>query len=235
MKGPQRGFRILLAHEESLFRELVKGVLTDDDLLVVGQARAGPEALARVEELRPDVLVVSVSLPGGDGIAITRSVKRLLPDCRVIVVNDFEEQDVLVEAVEAGANAFLTSSSTADDLIEAIRADAATVLVPPGTLPVLVTQLVERLHEQEETIDQISRLTPREQEILSYLVEGAGTTAIAESLTISPQTARTHIQNLLGKLGAHSRLQAVAMVRRNRRFEQLLKRRIPVRWSNSSQ
>jgi len=209
--------RILLAVEQSLFRDAVKVVLEGQpDLQVVAVAPDGLRAVAEAERTRPDVAVVDTSLLSCDGIRATLLIKANVPDCKVLVLSSEEDQPALVAAMEAGASGYITKGCPLSELIEATRAiHRGDTLIPPSMLGALLTGLIHRRREQDEALRRSSRLTRREREVLVLLAEGADNDAIARALVISPQTARTHIQNVLGKLGVHSRLEAAAFARQN--------------------
>jgi DNA-binding NarL/FixJ family response regulator len=227
---------ILLAHEEPLFRELLREVLElEPDLEVCGEAGDGLEAVAQAKVLTPDLALVSAHLPRGEGTRTMSAIKELLPECRVVLVNDREDQELLLAALEAGASGYLTKRSTSHDLIQAARSSAAGDIAVPGDMQTnLIVQLVDRLKERDEAIGYLSTLTAREKDVLALLFEGSGTDAIAQHLVISPETARTHIQNVLEKLGVHSRLEAVALVRKDVGLGRLLQARGPGGPSGSS-
>jgi DNA-binding NarL/FixJ family response regulator len=223
MEQPQRVL-VLLAHEEMLFRELIRRVLNrEQDLEVCAEAADVQEAISKASTLLPDVALVSARLPGGGGLRAMTTIRKLLPQCRVILASDDEDQSVLLAALEAGAAGYLTKRSSARDVVEAVRASAAGAIPVPNDMQTgLILHLVDRMKERDEAMEQLTMLTVREREVLALLVEGMGTDAMAAHMLISPETARTHVQNLLEKLGVHSRLEAVALVRKDVALERLL-------------
>jgi DNA-binding NarL/FixJ family response regulator len=215
--------RILLADEQSLFREAVRVVLTaESDLVVVGEAKDGLQAIAEAERTRPDVAMLDASLPNCDGIRATLLIKERVPECRILVLGDDENQDTLIDALSAGANGYLTKESPLSDLLAATRAlHRGETLIPPRMLGGLLARLIARQREQDMAIKRISKLSRREREVLGLLVDGSDNDRIAQALVISPETARTHIQNVLSKLGVHSRLEAAAFVVQNGLLDEL--------------
>ncbi|HXF74158.1 MAG TPA: response regulator transcription factor [Actinomycetota bacterium] len=209
-----RRVRILLADGHSLFREAVRVVLEGErDLRVVAEASDGPEALSAAERTRPDVALLDAGLPVCDGIETARMLRERTPDCAVVVVGANEDPDVLERALEAGARGFVSKGSPLSELLEVVRgACRGEVQVPRRMLGDLLGRLMRRRREQDDVLRRLSRLTRREREVLRLIAGGAGTEAIARALVISPQTARTHIQNILSKLQVHSRLEAAALV-----------------------
>jgi DNA-binding NarL/FixJ family response regulator len=215
--------RVLLADEQSLFREAVRVVLAREaDIEVVGEARDGLQAVAEVERFKPDVALLDANLPNCDGIHATLQITERVPTCRVILVTGQEDQRLLIDALEAGASGYLSKESPLVDLIEAVRAvHRGEVLVPPRMLGTLLRQLIKRRREHDDAVNRLANLTRREREVLALLAQGADNERIAQRLVISPETARTHVQNVLGKLQVHSRLEAAAFVRQNGLLEDL--------------
>jgi DNA-binding NarL/FixJ family response regulator len=211
------GVRVLLADAHSLFREALSSALAaEPDLAVVAEARDGLEAVAEAARSEPEVAVLDAELPNCDGVRATRLIRDRLPGCRVVVLAAEEDHDTLADAIQSGASGYLTKASPLTDLVEAIRAvHRGDTLVPARMLGGLLDRLVNRRHEQSSAVRRMGRLTPREKEVLSLLAEGGDNETIAQALVISPQTARTHIQNVLVKLGVHSRLEAAALAIQN--------------------
>jgi DNA-binding NarL/FixJ family response regulator len=206
--------RILLADEQALFREAVRLALEgEDDFEVVAEARDGFQAVAEAERTSPRVALLDALLPKSDGIQTAWLIRQRVPGCEIVIVSDREDYRVLEQALEAGARGFVTKSAAMSELLNVTRAvHRGETLVPSRMLGDLLGGLMRRRREQDEAFRRVSRLTRREREVLHLLVDGSGTEAIADALVISPQTARTHIQNILGKLGVHSRLEAAALV-----------------------
>lgn len=214
--------RILLADRHSLFRDAVRGALEgESDLQVVCDAETDLETIARAERTLPDVAVVESALMSFDGRP-TSVLAEHAPGCRIIVLTDAEDEDVLLQAVEAGAAGFLTKSAPLSVLVDAIRSVVrGDTVIPPHLLGGLLHRLVNQRALQDQARRHLQRLTRRERQVLALVAQGANSEAIAEELTISPQTARTHIQNVLSKLGVHSRLEAAALVTKHRILSEL--------------
>jgi DNA-binding NarL/FixJ family response regulator len=207
----------MLADGHSLFRDaLSTGLTAEPDLVVVGEARDGLEAVAEASRTEPHVVVLDADLPNGDGVRAAGMIRDRLPDCRIVILAAEEDPEVLTSAVEVGASAYLTKASPLSDLVEAIRSvHRGDTLVPAQMLGGLLERLIRRRKEQDEAVRRLGRLTAREREVLSLLAQGGDNDSIAQVLVISPQTARTHIQNVLVKLGVHSRLEAAALAIQN--------------------
>lgn len=208
--------RILLADAQSLFREAVRVVLEkQEDLEIVEEAHDGLDAVAKAERAVPDVALLDASLINCDGIRATALIHERVPDCRVILLTDDQDESTLVAAMEAGASGYITKMAPLDHLAKMVRAvHRGETAIPRGMVGSLVERLLRRREDHSDALMLVSRLTARELEVLTLLADGANNDVIAQELVISPQTARTHVQNVLKKLGVHSRLEAVAMVRR---------------------
>lgn len=215
--------RILLADEQSLFRDAVRAVFEGErDLEVVAEARDGLQAVAEAERTVPDVALLDASLSNCDGLRAASMIRERVPRCQVVILTGKEEPGVLELALKIGARGYLTKGSRLTELLDVTRAvHRGDTLVPRKMLGDLLGRLMRRRYEQDEVLERISRLTRRERDVLSLLAAGARTEAIAEALVISPQTARTHIQNILGKLGVHSRLEAAALVNQSGTLDEL--------------
>jgi DNA-binding NarL/FixJ family response regulator len=209
--------KVLIADEHSLFRQAVRSALeTEHDLTVVAEAADGLEAVEAAGMFAPDIALIDTDLPKCNGIDATRTVRERVPGCKVLVLSNHQDGAALFNAMQAGASGYLTKAIPLAKLIEAARAVLrGETIVPPAMLGDLLSQLVQTKEQQNDVIRRLSRLTRREREVLALLVEGADNDVVAQRLVISPETARTHIQNILGKLDVHSRLEALALVLRN--------------------
>jgi two-component system NarL family response regulator len=216
--------RVLLADEHALFREAVKMVLDGEpDITVVAEARDGLRAVSEAERLTPHVALIDAGLPNCDGVRATQLIGKRVASCRVLVLASGEDLNLLEAAIRAGARGFLTKERPLDELIAAARAlHRGETLVPPLMLGGLLARLTRRVREQDDAIRRIARLTRREKEVLALLAEGADNEGIAQRLVVSPQTARTHIQNVLSKLDVHSRLEAAMFVTQNALLDELV-------------
>jgi DNA-binding NarL/FixJ family response regulator len=215
---------VLIADEQSLFRQAVRIALeTEEDLTVVAEAGDGLEAIEAADRFSPHVALIDAELPKVNGISATRTLRERVPGCKVLVLSNHQDQAALFDAMQAGANGYLTKGIPLAKLIEAMRAVLrGETIVPPTMLGDLLSQLVQSKERQNEVLRRISRLTRREREVLALLVEGADNDLVAERLVISPETARTHIQNILSKLDVHSRLEALALVLRNNIVKEMI-------------
>jgi two-component system, NarL family, nitrate/nitrite response regulator NarL len=209
--------RLVIVDRQVLFRESVRLVLeSEPDFAVVGEAEHPLEGVAKAERSRPDVLLMEIGLPPNGAITAVSRIRERLPDCRILVLSRDPDVATLIDVLEAGANGYLGQNCPIADLIAGIRAVyEGEAYVPASMLKPLLEELIRGKGQQEQAVHRLSRLTNREREILVLLADGGDNRAIARALRISPQTARTHIQNILTKLGVHSRLEAAAFLTQN--------------------
>jgi len=181
-----------------------------DDLQLVGEAESGETAIQLCAEVLPDVILMDMALPVMDGATATRAIRQQFPQVQVIVLTSFKEGELIKNALEAGAIGYLLKDVSADELVGAIRAaHAGRATLSPEAAQALV-----------ETTNQPPApgltLTEREREVLALMIEGLNNTQIAGSLTVSPSTIKSHVSNILAKLGVASRTEAVTLALRNR-------------------
>jgi DNA-binding NarL/FixJ family response regulator len=207
--------RVGVADDQPLVREGLRALLDRaGDIEVVGEADSGPAAVALARRHRPDVLLMDLRMPGGDGITATRRIVED-PDLRavaVVVLTTFDTDRTVLDAVRAGASGFLLKDTGPDELRAAVRVVAAgEALLSPG-----VTRAVMRAAATTAPApgDRLAGLTDREREVLAEVGTGRDNREIAERLHISPATARTHVGRLLTKLGARDRANLVALAYR---------------------
>jgi DNA-binding NarL/FixJ family response regulator len=215
--------RVLIADEHGIFRDALRAALErEPDLELVGEAAEGAEVVATVERIRPDVAILSATLATYSGVRASCLIRERAPDCWIIVLGDVQDQRLLTDGLGCGASGYLTKDCSLEELVEAIRAVArGETLIPQVMLGPLLSDLLDRRRDHESALLKLGDLSPREREVLALVARGAKTSAIAEELFISPETARTHIQNILSKLDVHSRLEAAAFVIENGLLEHL--------------
>jgi DNA-binding NarL/FixJ family response regulator len=201
----------VIADDHLAFGEALEVVLAqEDDLQVIEVVTDGAAALRAVTDHDPDVVIMDVSMPGMDGIEATRKIRDEGLRTQVIVLSGTEDDLAMGRAVQAGARGFLSKTEAVGDLARAIRrAFRGDALNPEDEVNQSLTRL-RRRRAQEGNIEQrMGRLTPRELEILQRIADGETNAQIAAELQMSPNTLRTHTQNVLTKLGVHSKLDAI--------------------------
>ncbi|RFU22493.1 response regulator [Geodermatophilus marinus] len=203
--------RVLLADDDRLVRSGLRALLdAEDDLSVVGEAADGREAVARARELRPDVVVMDVRMPRVDGVAATREIMTWPRRPRVLVLTTFDLDEVVDDALGAGADGFLLKRSTPEQLIDGIRTvQAGDALVAPAVTRRLLAAHAAHRPPDREQLALAAALTERETEVLCALAEGLSNAEIAGQVWLSPETVKTHVKAILGKLGVRDRTQAV--------------------------
>ena len=194
--------RIVIADDHSVVRQGLRMFLgLDPELEVVGEATNGAEALRLARELRPDVVVMDLLMPVMNGIEATAAIRRELPDTEVLALTSVLEDASVVGAVRAGAIGYLLKDTQADALCQAIKAAAA------GQVQ-LTPKAAARLMQAISAPESPEALTERENEVLRLLAQGQSNKQIARSLHIAEKTVKTHVSNILSKLGVQSRTQA---------------------------
>lgn len=200
--------RILIADDHGVLRAGLRALLNaEPDLKVVGEAADGAETLRLAVQLRPHLVLLDISMPGPGGIQITRQLKELYSDCRVLILTVHEDESLLREAIRAGAAGYIIKRAVESELINAIHA------VWRGDLYVHPAMTRALLKEPAPTpppdAPSVEPLTPRESEVLRLIAQGYTSRQIGESLSISIRTVETHRTNLMGKLGLRSRVELV--------------------------
>jgi DNA-binding NarL/FixJ family response regulator len=205
--------RVVVADGRSIERAAMTALLADRfGLEVAAEAADVPALVEAVKRTVPDVSIVDAGLERGGGIQGCARVKFLDLATRVVVVTDDADADVLQEAVQAGADGYLTRRAEPDDFRAAVeRVAGGEPHIPTGMLGGLLRGLISYRRAEDAALERFSRLTPAERRVLALLVDGLGHDGIGAALHVSPHTARTHIQHLLRKLDVHSRLEAVTL------------------------
>jgi two-component system, NarL family, response regulator LiaR len=199
--------RIIVADDHPVVRDGLVAVLsTQPDIEVVGQASTGLEVVERATELRPDVILMDLEMPGIDGVEAIRRIRAVYP-AQVLVFTAFDTDERIVGAVQAGAQGYLLKGAPRNEIFNAIR-----VVSEGGSLlqPVVASRLLQHIsHRADEQANEA--LTERETEVLQLLAQGKTNKEIAAVLVISERTAKFHISSILGKLGAGNRTEAVSI------------------------
>lgn len=207
---PSNPIRVMLVDDHTMVRRgLATFLKVFDDLQLAGEAESGEAAIKLCAEVLPDVILMDMVMPIMDGATATRAIRQQFPQVQVIALTSFKEGELIKNALEAGAIGYLLKDVSADDLLRAIRSahagratlspEAAQSLVETANLP------------PPPGLD----LTERERDVLTLMIEGLSNTQIAGRLTVSPSTIKSHVSNILSKLGVASRTEAVTLALRN--------------------
>jgi DNA-binding NarL/FixJ family response regulator len=206
--------RVLVVDDQALVRAGFRMILTARGIEVVGEAGDGAEAVAAVRRLLPDVVLLDIRMPNMDGLEAARRILELAPGCRVIMLTTFDLDQYVYAALAVGASGFLLKDVTAEHLAAAVR------LVGTGDAllsPSITRRLVERFAAEQPpgrgaaTDRSLRELTPRELEVLGLLGLGLSNGELAERLTLSEATVKTHVARIFAKLGLRDRAQAVVV------------------------
>jgi DNA-binding NarL/FixJ family response regulator len=205
--------RVLLVDDQPLVRKALGMVITDaPDIEVVGEASSGDEAVRRCAELRPDVVVMDIRMPGMDGIEATRLITAGASPAHVVVLTTFDDDDYVYGALRAGAAGFLVKDMALDDILAAVRVVASgDGLIAPSVTRRLIKEFAGRPDAEPPREVTIEGITGREREVLTLVGRGLSNTEIAEELCLSVATAKTYLTRLLSKLNARDRVQLVIL------------------------
>ena len=214
MSSEPKRIRVLLVEDHQLLADALSALLSrEPDIEVIGIAGtvADTKTLARD---RLDVVLMDYHLPDGTGAEATRAIKARWPAARVVMVTALTDDETVLESIQAGADGYMTKDRAAEDVVNAVRAAHAGETLLPRSVIVEIARRVAAARERGDERRMVEPLTSRELEVLRALTEGLSTPDICGRLFIAPNTLRTHVQNIMGKLRVHSKLEAVAFALR---------------------
>lgn len=206
--------QILIADDHGVLRAGLRALLSSEkDLEIVGEAGSGEQALAMAQELKPDLILLDISLPDLSGIEVTRQLKEDRPGIRVLILTVHEDEGLLQEAIRAGAAGYIIKRAVESELIDAIRAvSRGDLYVHPAMTRVLLRDMAPTPSPKQPTVEMP---TPREIDVLRYIAQGYTNRQTAEALSISVRTVESHRANLMSKLGLNSRVELVRYAKEN--------------------
>jgi DNA-binding NarL/FixJ family response regulator len=202
----RRAIRLLLADDHRMLREGLRRSMDELGFTVVGEARNGAEAVDLAAAVQPDVVLMDVTMPDIDGVEATRQLKSRLPGTCVIMLTMHADQDILAEAIRAGANGYLVKDCSVDEIALAID---AVVTGETALSPRLAASMLAEVRRQDSAGQNDRIITPREEEVLQLIADGCSTPEVAEQLFISQKTVKNHLASIYQKLDARDRTQAV--------------------------
>lgn len=211
MDSSDASLRVVLADDHHFFREGLRDLLEDAGLSVVGEAKDGAEALVLAEELKPDLVVIDLSMSGAPGSEALRRIAAVSPQARTVVLTSSVVATELLDALQAGASAYVLKGVQADELIAGIRQTASShVVLSRAAIEALVIHAspLDSGEPQTQVDAAIPALTARERDVLRLIAEGADNAAIGLELSISRHTVKQHITNIFQKLGVRTRVEA---------------------------
>jgi len=200
--------RVLLAEDHSVVRTGLRLIISnEEDMTVIGEAEDGVQAIQKAQELRPDIIVMDMTMPGLGGLEATRQIKRDLPDIHILFLTIHDNEEYFFQAVQAGADGYVTKSSPAWEVLTAIRTvHQGDCYLNPSVTKMLVGDYLERVRQGGKR-DPYESLSDREREILHLIATGRSNREIAEVLNISEHTVHNHRARLMEKLGVHDRIE----------------------------
>jgi two-component system response regulator NreC len=202
--------RLLLVDDHAVVRSGLKMLLSSHaEMEIVGEASTAAEALQLTGETHPDVILMDIGLPDKNGIEATREIKAIYPDIKIVALTIHEDEEYFFQMLNAGASGYVPKRAAPDELLTAIYAAAAgEVYLHPSMAKLLVRDFLNADHPAEKKAG-LDGLTDREHEVLTHLAEGSSNDEIASALVISPKTVERHRENIMRKLGLHSRSELV--------------------------
>lgn len=208
--------RVFIADDNRLLREGLVAMLAEQEgIVVIGAAASGRKAIEQIKDLRPVVALIDIGMPAKDGIEVTQTLHRDMPEVKVIILGMCDLAAEIMTSIEAGAAGYVLKEASFDTLVETVRAiHRGESFSSPRMTASLFSRIAELTGERMlKTPLSSVKLTPREVEIINHVAEGLSNKAIAQQLSIQTQTVKNHIHNILDKLQLHNRLQAVEYAR----------------------
>ena len=205
--------KVMIVDDHNLVREGLKAVFSQgDEIEVIGEAGSGEEAIEMVDKVKPDVILMDISMPGMNGIQATKLIRDKHPDAKIVILTMLDQEGYVYEAIKAGATGYMLKSTSSDELVNAIQTvnEGKALLHPDAT-----AQLLKEFVTLAENKAKDYGLSNREMEVLQLLSEGKTNKEVAKALWISEQTVKTHVAHIFDKLGTSDRTETVARALRS--------------------
>jgi len=203
----KRVMTVLIADDQTLFREGIKDLLEDEKgIKVVGEASTGPEAIEMVKRLKPDVVLMDIKLPQMDGITATKLVRKESPKTNVLILSGYEDEAHITEAIQAGANGYLSKMLPASELVHALKTFTSEGVMIPQPI---MGKLIQGLRQIGSGESSVESLTPTEIKIMALLGKGKSNKEIASEMKCSVKTVKNHLNSIFQKLNVSNRTEAV--------------------------
>jgi DNA-binding NarL/FixJ family response regulator len=198
--------RLMLVDDHAVLRDGLRNILSvEEDIEVVGEAVSGDDALLKVENCQPDMILMDINMPMKNGVEVTGILKREYPNIKILVLTMHSHEEYFMSAIREGADGYLLKDAPSDQVVEAIR----TVARGESVIHPSMTRKLLAFHQQKQTEQEDTTLTEREKEVLLCLVEGLSNKEIADRLFISDKTVKIHVSKIFKKLNVKSRSQVV--------------------------
>ncbi|MBI5743110.1 MAG: response regulator transcription factor [Elusimicrobia bacterium] len=209
MAVPKKNVTVLIADDQTLFREGIKDLLEDEKgITVVGEASNGPEAVAMAKKIKPDVILMDIKLPQMDGVSATRIIRKECPATNVLILSSYEDEAHVTEAIQAGANGYLSKMLPASELVHALKTFTAEgVMIPQPIMGKLIQGLRQMGSSGYDSAPD--SLTATEIKVMALLGKGQSNKEIAATLDCSVKTVKNHLNSIFQKLGVNNRTEAV--------------------------
>jgi len=203
--------KVLLVEDHAIVRQGIKALLDEEpDITIVGEAGDGSEGLLLAQKLKPDIVLMDVSLPTLDGIEVARQIHDRMPQVRVLMLSMHDNEEYVFRALQAGACGYVLKQSTSTELVLALRAVAAgSTFLSPDISQILIGDYLRRAETRSDADEALDILTPRERQVLQLITKGFSNRQIAARLQISIKTVETHRGNMMRKLDVHDRAELV--------------------------
>lgn len=209
--------RVLVADDQVVFRQMIVDTLgEEDDIDVVGEAVDGVEAVTRCRELRPDIILLDINMPRMDGVEATRRIVAEMPEVKVVILTAFDDEQFILRLVQVGATGYILKDSHSSEVVRALRvAHSGETLYDTRVVSKIVSEMQRMLNRElgsrptSETRSSMEQLTERELEVLTQIGKGLKNKEICQELSISEPTVKTHVNNIMQKMGFRDRVEAV--------------------------